>query len=440
MKDESERTEAIMERATVGRDLLRGGVFAGLASLAVMVSAVGAQPTEAETRDAVATLVAQRHDGENGWPLLEEAIEASAAAHAEAEAAWATQQRPRDPESLDDQIHLILKGDWPRDGLAGAELLVASHGAHSALDKLHALAELGQAWPPVDEFPAAPRAAGTWYAPLRKLCRVRRAAMRMEAAEGDLQGAVEGARELLVAGRICADQLSLQHRMHGVAFAIFALEEIRHQVVEGLYDPATCREMIGVIDEGLAWPSLEVALEAERRLTVDSFARIRNEPEAAAPLEQALRKAHAAALRDGEPDAGMTGAPSLDGAIERARFELDLAMKSDRFVRTVADATRIMLALEVYRAEQGQYPADLEALAPGYLPAIPEDRIAGQPLRYKPLKEDEAGRGYLLYSVGLDGQDDAGTVHEYGPSVAAIGKARPGFDFVFNHPRDPAPR
>lgn len=419
---------------------MMGRAPAALAVIAALATNVAAQPTETQTRKSVAQLVAQRHDGENGWPLLVEAIEASAAAHEEVETAWPTQRGSEEAPGPADQIHLILKGAWPRDGLTGAEQLITAHAAHSALDKLRAVAELGHAWPPIAEFPAAPRAGITWYMPLLKLCRVRLAAMRMEAAEGDLQGAVEGARELLAAGRICADQLSLQHRMRAVPFAIMALEEIRHQVVEGLYDPQTCRAMIEVIDEAVEWPPLDVALQAERRLTVDSFTRLRNEPEAAAPLEEALREAHAAALREGEPGAGMTGAPSLDGAIEHARFELDLAMKNDRVVRTVADATRIMLALEVYRAEHGGYPADLEALAPAYLPAIPEDRISSQPLRYKLTDKDEAGRGYLLYSVGLDGQDDGGTVHEFGPSVAAIGKARPGFDFVFNHPREEAPQ
>src|SRR5690606_12313992 len=98
--------------------------------------------------------------------------------------------------------------------------------------------------------------------PLLKLCRVRTAAMRMDAVEGEFDRVVEGARDVLACGRICADQLSLHHRLYGTSFVMMALDEIRKQIVEGLYDAETCRAMIAVIDEGLAWPPLEVALEA----------------------------------------------------------------------------------------------------------------------------------------------------------------------------------
>jgi hypothetical protein len=46
----------------------------------------------------------------------------------------------------------------------------------------------------------------------------------------------------------------------------------------------------------------------------------------------------------------------------------------------------------------------LDALVPGFLPAVPFDIMDGKPLRYRP-----GGRqAYVLYSVGLDGKDDGG--------------------------------
>ena len=65
---------------------------------------------------------------------------------------------------------------------------------------------------------------------------------------------------------------------------------------------------------------------------------------------------------------------------------------------------RTMFALRAYRVEHHTYPATLAALAPGYLPRVPQDPFAlSDPLRYRRI-----GNSYLLYSVGPDGKDDGG--------------------------------
>jgi hypothetical protein len=63
----------------------------------------------------------------------------------------------------------------------------------------------------------------------------------------------------------------------------------------------------------------------------------------------------------------------------------------------------VVFALAAYRADHGAYPAELAALGPKYLPAIPEDPFSGAPIRYK-----REGAGYMLYSVGPNGKDDGG--------------------------------
>jgi hypothetical protein len=65
----------------------------------------------------------------------------------------------------------------------------------------------------------------------------------------------------------------------------------------------------------------------------------------------------------------------------------------------------VAFALAAYRAEHGQYPDDLSALAPAYLDAIPTDLYsAGKPLRYRRSAAD----GFVLYSVGVNGVDEDG--------------------------------
>jgi hypothetical protein len=66
-------------------------------------------------------------------------------------------------------------------------------------------------------------------------------------------------------------------------------------------------------------------------------------------------------------------------------------------------AEEVMCALELYRREHGAYPADLSALAPVYLPALPEDPFSGDPLLYRVEAE-----GYTLYAVGPNKVDDGG--------------------------------
>jgi hypothetical protein len=68
------------------------------------------------------------------------------------------------------------------------------------------------------------------------------------------------------------------------------------------------------------------------------------------------------------------------------------------------ELTTSALALKRYQLRHGQYPAELGALTPDFLPAIPRDPADGKPLRYQ-LKPDGT---FLLYSIGEDGVDNGG--------------------------------
>jgi hypothetical protein len=67
----------------------------------------------------------------------------------------------------------------------------------------------------------------------------------------------------------------------------------------------------------------------------------------------------------------------------------------------------IGLALENYRREKGKLPDSLVELAPRWVPVAPIDRINGQPLKYKIVEERP-----IVYSVGVDGDDDGGLANE----------------------------
>ena len=84
--------------------------------------------------------------------------------------------------------------------------------------------------------------------------------------------------------------------------------------------------------------------------------------------------------------------PGLMRVIEaQARLEVQL------------DLVQIGLSVEQYHAQNGAYPATLDAIAPSIGGGIPVDPFTGQPYRYQ-----VSSGGFLLYSVGADLTDDGG--------------------------------
>ncbi|MHC4563310.1 MAG: hypothetical protein ACYS8X_11115 [Planctomycetota bacterium] len=67
------------------------------------------------------------------------------------------------------------------------------------------------------------------------------------------------------------------------------------------------------------------------------------------------------------------------------------------------DILVLALAAKLYKAERGDWPADLAALAPEYVAAIPADRFTGEALRY--VRGED---GVTIYSLGPNMTDDGG--------------------------------
>jgi hypothetical protein len=84
------------------------------------------------------------------------------------------------------------------------------------------------------------------------------------------------------------------------------------------------------------------------------------------------------------------------GTFHRLRNDQDRAEQIERNLH-------VAFALAAFRADNGRYPAKLGELVPKYLAAVPDDLFSGKALIYKPSPD-----GYLLYSVGPNGNDDGG--------------------------------
>jgi hypothetical protein len=79
------------------------------------------------------------------------------------------------------------------------------------------------------------------------------------------------------------------------------------------------------------------------------------------------------------------------------------------------DGVFLGLALELYHREHSKWPGSLGELSPQWLPELPVDRLTGNALHYKVVNDRP-----VVYSVGLDGDDDGGRW-----AKDAIGDAHP---------------
>ncbi len=103
---------------------------------------------------------------------------------------------------------------------------------------------------------------------------------------------------------------------------------------------------------------------------------------------------------------------------------------NDRSIQ-IRDAAEVAIALSLWQRRHGQWPTNLDQLVPDLLPAVPPDRFDGRPLRY--VMRD--GRP-VVYSIGVDGDDDGGRPPEHPENAipGSFGKVGPE---VPKRPRSP---
>lgn len=108
-------------------------------------------------------------------------------------------------------------------------------------------------------------------------------------------------------------------------------------------------------------------------------------------------------------------------------------------------ATKVTLALRLYRIRHGTLPGSLSDLSPEFLVEPILDPITNLPFGYLHLSHDRSDRPYLLYSLGLDRLDQHGTVapdvDRKGQLTGKVDNSRSlkeviPFDYVVNLPDD----
>lgn len=144
-----------------------------------------------------------------------------------------------------------------------------------------------------------------------------------------------------------------------------------------------------------------------------------------APREEALSKVDSYFLAikpafDADPVAAAAATSKAEGIAKEVNDSARLApaailiptlvraVQVERTTRTMRAGLRIVLAAEIYKAEQGKLPESIDDLAAtiGKAPLVDWEDPARLPPRY--AKRDGAP-GYVVYSVGRDGTDNRGT-------------------------------
>ncbi len=112
-------------------------------------------------------------------------------------------------------------------------------------------------------------------------------------------------------------------------------------------------------------------------------------------------------------------------------------IQEDAEIQTIVAGTRLMLAIERFRATRNEPPKSLDDLAPDFIAQVPIDPWTGTRFGYKLLSTpDEHGREYILYSYGSNLIDDGGVYNQHFQNFSESKTDRNSkYDFIFNTPR-----
>ena len=95
---------------------------------------------------------------------------------------------------------------------------------------------------------------------------------------------------------------------------------------------------------------------------------------------------------------------SIHFAARESTLKLLPVFVKDAIICAHVRNARTALAVEAYRrSHEEQLPTALADLAPSFLPHVPIDPFSGKPLQFR-----TGGKGYIIYSVGMNRRDDGG--------------------------------
>lgn len=321
----------------------------------------------------------------------------------------------------------------------------------------------------------------------RELARLCAARMYLAHGAGDETEQIEAFEHLLALGRVLASQPLLIDRLVGIAIISTALTELRSEMTEEPLTPEMCRAVLAAIERQLAgMPPIALQLEGERlmvldtvqwthtddgrgsgRLLLSEVGKVQSEfglegggmmrhpianaagilfpskREVEAKVNDLFDRIQAYAAASHAERASMGSPDLMAEQLPRSYMLLRIllpawgkAISSDEQLRMELDGTRLLLALRLYEIDHGNPPERLEDLVPSLLRTMPIDPVCGKAYGYRRLapEEDPNGWGGIVYSLGMDGEDNGGVEHPQGKFNALRPEGK-GYDFLINTAR-----
>ncbi|MEE9130259.1 MAG: hypothetical protein V3T84_09590 [Phycisphaerales bacterium] len=427
---------------------------------------------------------ASQPPGVNGWPLLTEA----ARILTEVEFALVEADDPLSTFDHFDFEPLYLSDTLPAV-LSNLRHTIAELRGAGAFDQLALAAQRPNAVRPQSYLPDQSLIFQPIpdVAELRRLARARIASMYQALAQGDADEAVAALDQTLYIAQVYSHQTLIIEQLVGRGIAIETAGRLRQALMHHQLDATTCARLLKTFHRRLPLGATEIALQGERLILLDVIQRVYSDDGTGGgrlllaeigDLVQMTGAGTSTIRLKGKAPAIV----NLGGFLYANRTESTEAANDffDHFIRlsTLSRAERradpfdedaflqaldwrymplnmlmpalgrpiemrdaidceiagtiIMLALEQYRAQTGQYPDSLDELSPSILQDIPSDPFSVDGFVYRKLADDPAGEGYVLYSIGADGVDNNAATDSIEPRNALSDRNGLGLDFVLN--------
>jgi hypothetical protein len=429
---------------------------------------------------AAETSGADAPDGEAAWGLLLETLELSRRVLAEVDAEIVAEgQETADPEAWTDFgriTHFDVMPDVSAEKRAITRLRQA--GVFERMRRLVAgpVPLMPEVASDVPLFMVIQQVLFPPLAPARGFAQARAASMRLAFRAGDEAESAAAFEEVMGLARALSYQPALLSYLTAMAIRSLALYELREDLMEHTPGEDLCRVLLGALERQALAP-LALSLRAEQLYFEDCIQRMYSDdgrgsgylvcapdPQTGAPgspsflgafagrffhpsraevmqaselaFSELIARADAAPARrvasDLDPESLLERLPALvGGAMAALVYPLGIAARQG----TIAQGTRLMVALDLYRARHGAYPQRLEELVPAILPRLSQDPINGGDFGYRRLESDPSLRPYLLYSTGLDGTDDGGVEAAGADRWGALAPGHSGTDYQINRSR-----
>ncbi|NNM26376.1 MAG: hypothetical protein HKO59_10415 [Phycisphaerales bacterium] len=406
--------------------------------------------TERQTR----RLDVDRHAAETRWRTMVDIIDRATVVIDDVQRQWLERGRradlePREP--LDDGTLVFSRvrdGDHVPPDVAREREAIERVRTAGILEELRAWARDPIGMRPIGDrngpmFRDHPDELGD----ARRLTQLRVASMRLALREGDLGEVADAFTDVLALARAFSGQTNLLDQLVAGAMFQLATRELRQELTESRFPEPVARRLLDALTAPAWGASLELAVERERLVFRDLVQRVFSDdghgdgvfvPGAAARLagvsgaeappevigsrrdhlethDAQLQPFIAAARRGMEPGWLRLEVASVDDPalplVDQMIPAVDTLFQQAVMAAFHLEATRVMVAIEIYHDRHGTPPLELAELTPEILPTLPLDPMNGRPFVYGRRPDGS----YALHGCGADGVDHGGAFPERDP-------------------------